>query len=256
MGSLRATAEHRRPTMRPGFDMMHHAPRSRRVRRVVATTCLLLASFSPLANAQSGTGYTGSDTPATPRIANSNPTVFTEATITNLLAQPSFRPDPVSFGSNYGPDFVSVVLLDIQPLNFEGTEGLGPFRMEFELLTLNFGRTIPITISVGSTLTKLGVFTPDAGGKINANITLPASLEAGDHHLFFQGVDPAGKPRVVGLEFKVEGVSANRLALTGSNPSNLVAIGGLLIVVGVAGTAAARRRMQATAAVQSNNSTK
>jgi hypothetical protein len=95
----------------------------------------------------------------------------------------------------------------------------------------------------------LGKFQADANGKVVATVTIPETLEAGNHTMVAKGTDKNGKPvemrRPVVLA-AAEAAPSNTpssLSLTGSNARGIAAVGGVLLVVGGAATFATRRRL-------------
>jgi hypothetical protein len=95
----------------------------------------------------------------------------------------------------------------------------------------------------------LGKFQADAAGKVEATVTLPASLEAGAHTLVAKGTDKDGKPAelrqpvVLAIEEAGPAADTSSLSFTGSNARGIAAVGGVLLVVGGAATFATRRRL-------------
>jgi hypothetical protein len=98
-----------------------------------------------------------------------------------------------------------------------------------------------VDLTFQSTPVYLGRFTADQTGTVLANVTVPKGTAIGDHHFVADGVDVNGASIHAEIPVRVEGAS---LAFTGANTGNTLALAGLLIVVGMAGMAAARRRLE------------
>lgn len=116
-------------------------------------------------------------------------------------------------------------------------------------LQLRFTGFLPLSqvrLTLYSDPVFLGEFTADQRGEVVVSITVPANTPVGDHHVVASGTDVNGQPLQSSMPVKVEGAN---LALTGTNTANTLALAGLLIVVGMAGMAAARRRLEPAAAV-------
>ena len=98
-----------------------------------------------------------------------------------------------------------------------------------------------VQISIQSDPIFLGEFEADDAGDVVVDVIIPAAVPAGDHHFVADGIDVNGQPMQSRIPTRVE--SPADLAFTGSNTGNVLALAGLLIVVGAAGMAAARRRL-------------
>lgn len=94
----------------------------------------------------------------------------------------------------------------------------------------------------------LGRFLSDANGHVHAVVTLPANLEIGAHTIVATGIDPLDRPYSAEFAFEVKSDAPAGLSFTGSNSYNMLALAGVLITVGIAGTAAARKRIEAQTA--------
>jgi hypothetical protein len=94
----------------------------------------------------------------------------------------------------------------------------------------------------------LGKFQADAAGKVEATVTLPASIPAGDHTLVAKGTGKDGKPAelrqpvTLAIE-EAPAADTSSLSFTGSDARGIAAVGGVLLVVGGAATFATRRRL-------------
>jgi hypothetical protein len=106
-----------------------------------------------------------------------------------------------------------------------------------------FAPNTPVTVVLGSEPAPIGTFTADAAGMIDLDVQIPIGVPAGPHRFVASGVDANGAPvsRVLGVVVEVG--DASNLALTGADAGRLLALGGMLIVIGTAGTVAARRRL-------------
>lgn len=99
-----------------------------------------------------------------------------------------------------------------------------------------------VVLTFRSAVVLLGEFTADETGSVQTDVTVPEGIDPGDHHIVGEGVDAAGAAITPSLPVTVRGTSA--LAFTGMNTSSTLALAGLLITVGIAGTVAARRRIE------------
>ena len=101
-----------------------------------------------------------------------------------------------------------------------------------------------VTLSLFSVPIRLGAFDADTTGEVAQDLTLPPSAALGAHHVVAEGIAVSGD--AVHAEVAITIVSdpiPEAVAFTGANTSNLLALAGLLITVGLAGMASARRRL-------------
>jgi len=104
------------------------------------------------------------------------------------------------------------------------------------------------TIVIYSTPITLGTVTTDGAGSFSKPVTIPTTLEAGQHSLVAYGVDPAGDVHSLRLDITVAAAAVvtpvtpqqvktvSGLAYTGStfNPVPVLALGAVLLLGGVA----------------------
>lgn len=103
-----------------------------------------------------------------------------------------------------------------------------------ESVTISLGGFRPnsqVTVTIESTPVTLGTFRADSGGNVNATVTIPSSLSVGDHTLKVTGVSPTGASRVVSQDVAVTATGTS--PLTGTRAIPLVALGAVLIVLGL-----------------------
>jgi titin len=99
-----------------------------------------------------------------------------------------------------------------------------------------------VTVLIYSTPQILTTVVTDGTGSFSVEVTVPAGLAAGQHHLVAAGVDPSGELRYLTLPVTVTGDGGATLAYTGADVV-VPAIGGLLAVLtGAALLLVARRR--------------
>jgi hypothetical protein len=101
-----------------------------------------------------------------------------------------------------------------------------------------------VKVTIFSDPIELGSVTADGNGDIDVTVQIPASLPEGDHNIVSSGIDINGIPYATNSPVNV--ASPRVLAFTGSNSGNLAVVAGILVVVGAAGTASARKRMQSS----------
>ena len=105
-----------------------------------------------------------------------------------------------------------------------------------------------VTLFLFSDPVRLGEFAADAKGEVIADITLPATTPIGEHHIVADGLGATGEAIRGQIAVTVQDATPSAIAFTGSNASNMLALSGVLIVVGLAGMFAARRRLEPEAA--------
>ena len=157
---------------------------------------------------------------------------------------------PSAFGQGYGGAdgtkvTTTVAAVPTAPKLEEVNSTLPPLPARGRTVEVSIGGFAPnstVDVFIRSEPVYLGRFQSDANGVVKIAVTIPDDVPAGDHNIVAAGTDPSGNPFSVAAAVAV-GPTATRLALTGSNSGNLVALAGLLIAVGSVGTIAARRRM-------------
>jgi LPXTG-motif cell wall-anchored protein len=90
---------------------------------------------------------------------------------------------------------------------------------------------------VYSTPQKLGEARANAAGNVSMRVTLPRDLAPGPHQLQLQGVDPAGRSRVLGSTVTIV------LPRTGGSTPWQTAGGTLVLILAAVALAARRRAM-------------
>ena len=105
-----------------------------------------------------------------------------------------------------------------------------------------------VTLFLFSDPVRLGEFDADAKGEVTADITLPPTTPIGKHHIVADGLGATGEAIRGQIAVTVQDATPSAIAFTGSNASNLLALSGVLIMVGLAGMFAARRRLEPGAA--------
>ena len=117
-----------------------------------------------------------------------------------------------------------------------------------EVRFTGFQPNTEVDIYFQSTPIFLGRFLADQTGTVTVTVNVPKEAADGDHHIVAFGIDASGAKISPSIAVRVSGAS---LALTGANTGHKLVLAGLLIVVGMAGMAAARRRLEPTIDIDS-----
>lgn len=101
-----------------------------------------------------------------------------------------------------------------------------------------------VQVSLHSDPISLGEFTADADGSLEAIVEIPPQATLGSHDIVATGESPSGAPVRIAIPIEVVASALpSDLAFTGSNAASMLALGAMLVVMGMAATVAARRRI-------------
>jgi len=106
-----------------------------------------------------------------------------------------------------------------------------------------FAPNSTVQLTVFSTPVSLGTTVADGTGAFSAEVTIPAGLTNGTHHLVASGVDASGAVRNLVTEVTLSG-GTPALAYTGFSPAPYIG-GGLVLLLAGAGLVVAGRRRRA-----------
>jgi alpha-L-fucosidase len=118
-----------------------------------------------------------------------------------------------------------------------------------------FAADSEVTITLHSDPIVLGTFTADGNGVVRATVNLPAGV-SGSHDIVVSGFNALGAPVVATIPVSISagpgggsgggdggGDGGGLLPRTGSNTATIVALGGVLVVIGGGATIITRRRL-------------
>jgi hypothetical protein len=100
-----------------------------------------------------------------------------------------------------------------------------------------------VTIILHSDPVTLGTATADATGAINTNVMIPANTSTGSHAIELTGLDPNGQPRSVSIGITVTAAGSSTLPRTGGSVVFWLAIGAILLELGLALMGLSHRRL-------------